>query len=497
MRIPRHVVAPVCAALVLSACGFKKGPDLFAEDKQNATVDNTLTGGLQFEGGETVAGRAPGPDGGPTIESCWAPLSIAGDRQYLLRPAVPVSQAGDVVKLLWQFSNAEDHIEIPVQFDDQGQAGFKLDVVGELKFRITNAELSAVDSQGRVGEPLRLRIILAKKANENVPEYLTLQTEGHPTRAIAFSQSPDYDWLVTGGDDAKVKLWDLSTGQTLQTFDKHQEWVMDVAITRDGSRIVSASTDATVRLWDTETGELLLTIGDASDIVSSVALTADDKFFAAGSWDGMVRVYTLEGEPVATLDAGDVVNDVALSPDGSLVLAATGRLLAQGGVRGWSSAKWDMEFDEVTPREVTAIAVDVMLSTDPPTGRVAFASGRGTIYVKGTEGCKDDPCAFDPPDSLQVNGEGIVTDALPKDTIPSLDFVPEQPQLATVTLNGLLTIWNLEKGQIGVNLPTDLPALAVSFAPDRKRLGYAANGAAWLLKFSPAAVKSMQGPKDK
>jgi WD40 repeat protein len=40
--------------------------------------------------------------------------------------------------------------------------------------------------------------------------------------------------------DQTLRLWDLSSGQTLRTLEGHTGWVCPVAVTSDGRRAVSA-----------------------------------------------------------------------------------------------------------------------------------------------------------------------------------------------------------------------------------------------------------------
>jgi WD40 repeat protein len=68
--------------------------------------------------------------------------------------------------------------------------------------------------------------------------------------------------LMSGGDDRTAKLWELSTGRLIRTFDGHADWIVSVAFSTDGTRAVSGSEDKTVRLWDVGTGQLIRTLGE-------------------------------------------------------------------------------------------------------------------------------------------------------------------------------------------------------------------------------------------
>ena len=76
--------------------------------------------------------------------------------------------------------------------------------------------------------------------------------EGHSNGVVDVVVTPDGRYVVSGGRDRTVKLWDLRTGALIHTFEGHANTVVDVAVTPDGRYAVSGSYDQTVRLWDIE-----------------------------------------------------------------------------------------------------------------------------------------------------------------------------------------------------------------------------------------------------
>jgi WD40 repeat protein len=91
---------------------------------------------------------------------------------------------------------------------------------------------------------------------ENARELISLNGEekgiGTPTKGytnLPFVFSPDGGWILSGGWDGTVRLWDVKTGKELRRYIGHTECVRGVAISPDGRLAASASDDKTIRLW--------------------------------------------------------------------------------------------------------------------------------------------------------------------------------------------------------------------------------------------------------
>ncbi|MFF4620385.1 protein kinase domain-containing protein [Nonomuraea jabiensis] len=104
-------------------------------------------------------------------------------------------------------------------------------------------------------------------------------------------------WLVTGGQDGRVRLWDLAGHKSLATMKGHSEEVYAVACVMVGKTpmAVSGGYDGSVRLWNLKThkGKVLGWHGDA---VYAVAVTkVKGKYVAVtGDADGYLRFWDLK-----------------------------------------------------------------------------------------------------------------------------------------------------------------------------------------------------------
>ena len=86
------------------------------------------------------------------------------------------------------------------------------------------------------------------------------------TITVAFSPTPittgnstDYQ-LIVGSGDRLIKRWNITTGECLQTYTGHTNWVWSIAYTSCGSRIVSAGEDETIKIWNVEDSQALHTL---------------------------------------------------------------------------------------------------------------------------------------------------------------------------------------------------------------------------------------------
>ncbi|KAF9185085.1 hypothetical protein BGZ51_002959 [Haplosporangium sp. Z 767] len=93
--------------------------------------------------------------------------------------------------------------------------------------------------------------------------------------------------VVTGGLDNTLKIWDLETGECLNTLFGHVEGVWSLAF--DKLRIVSGSLDRTIKVWDTESGRCLYTLEGHDGPVTCVSL--GDTRIVSGADDSVVLVW--------------------------------------------------------------------------------------------------------------------------------------------------------------------------------------------------------------
>jgi hypothetical protein len=106
--------------------------------------------------------------------------------------------------------------------------------------------------------------------------------------------SPDGRFVLSGGLDNTLRLWDMKTGACVRIFKGHEDWVRCVAISPDGRFALSGSHDKNLRLWDLRTGECLHILKGHEDWVSSVAFSPDGRYALSGSHDNTLRLWEFD-----------------------------------------------------------------------------------------------------------------------------------------------------------------------------------------------------------
>ncbi|TCJ40026.1 hypothetical protein E0504_06790 [Parafrankia sp. BMG5.11] len=109
------------------------------------------------------------------------------------------------------------------------------------------------------GDRRRINRICVQQCGNTVEGRVRHRLSAHDGRAESLAFSPDGRHLVTGGDDHKVRIWDVERGSRTEahTPDEHHRKVTHVAYHPDGRRVASTSHDGKVRIWNVETGRCL------------------------------------------------------------------------------------------------------------------------------------------------------------------------------------------------------------------------------------------------
>jgi WD40 repeat protein len=165
-----------------------------------------------------------------------------------------------------------------------GQAG----AITALVFSRDGKKLAAASSApGRAGE-LRLYGVQASGLPKDGPDVMV---PAHQDVILDLAWSPDGSILATCSYDRLVKLWDGGTGKELRTLKDHSDAVYGVSFSPDGRWLASGGADRAVKVWEVASGRRLYTLGEATDWIYSVAWSPSGRHLAGAGVDKSIRIW--------------------------------------------------------------------------------------------------------------------------------------------------------------------------------------------------------------
>lgn len=146
-----------------------------------------------------------------------------------------------------------------------------------------------------------------------------LSHEYPPTFAVF---SPDSVHLLTGGGDAKVHLWDVTTEREIANFDTG-EVVQSATFSPDGSRVATTSLGGRVLVWDVASRREVAQL-KSRDGLLQVQFSPKGDLLATGSAHGTAQLWdAASGAELATIKTSGKLPQAIFGRDGDLVLTAT------------------------------------------------------------------------------------------------------------------------------------------------------------------------------
>uniref|UniRef100_A0A9J8DIV8 Guanine nucleotide binding protein (G protein), beta 5a n=1 Tax=Cyprinus carpio carpio TaxID=630221 RepID=A0A9J8DIV8_CYPCA len=145
--------------------------------------------------------------------------------------------------------------------------------------------------------------------------------------------------ILTSSGDGTCALWDVESGQMLQSFHGHAADVLclDLAPSETGNTFVSGGCDKKACVWDMRTGQCIQSFETHESDINSVRYYPSGDAFASGSDDATCRLYDLRADREVAIYSKESIIFGTSSVDFSL----SGRLLF-GGYNDYTINVWDV-----------------------------------------------------------------------------------------------------------------------------------------------------------
>lgn len=183
--------------------------------------------------------------------------------------------------------------------------------------------------------------------------------------------STDGKLLATGHDDGRIRLVNLADGKILHTLAGHTTAVTGLAFTPDHARLISASADGSLRTWQVADGTQLGQF-DAPVPLNDIALTPDGTQVLAAGTDRAIRV--------TAAPAAMPTNIMLESPTTAAVTTADGKTLFRGAADGSIEVR-DLATREVRQKLTSGAAPVRALTLSGDGARLVALSDDGTARL--------------------------------------------------------------------------------------------------------------------
>lgn len=140
-------------------------------------------------------------------------------------------------------------------------------------------------------KPKKVVYVRGNKNNTGDSAYL-----GHTDQILTVAASADGKFVVTGGRDRRLIVWNAVDLKPLRVFTQHRDAVMGLAFRRGTNQLYSSAKDRTIKTWSLDELAYVETLFGHQDEVVDVAALAQERCVTVGARDRTARLWKVVDE---------------------------------------------------------------------------------------------------------------------------------------------------------------------------------------------------------
>ncbi|MFW9820649.1 MAG: serine hydrolase, partial [Candidatus Thorarchaeota archaeon] len=227
---------------------------------------------------------------------------------------------------------------------------------------------------GRSQIPYNDGLYPLRTSNMYSKNFANLTGHGWEVQKVVFS--PDGQTLASGSHDGSIKIWDISSGEVLNTLQGHYYSVISLAFSPDGSKLASGGWGKKINIWDLPSGSLIHSWSISPYIALDLVFSPDGKSLAVGrgEWGGNFAQPQQNTLYLLNVSNGEILKNFTGHTNAvtSVLFSADGSWMASGSwdntVKIWNTSTCNEIF---SLENHTFIVSSIALSSD----ELTLASG--------------------------------------------------------------------------------------------------------------------------
>ncbi|KAI1477142.1 WD40 repeat-like protein [Daldinia eschscholtzii] len=195
-------------------------------------------------------------------------------------------------------------------------------------------------------QPIKVALRKGNRSKANDKNY-----QGHVAEILCVAASQDGKFVVTGGADKRLIVYDAKSLKPLRVFTHHRDAVTGLAFRRGTNQLYSASKDRTVKVWSLDELAYIETLFGHQDEVVDIDALAQERCVSVGARDRTARLWKVVEETQLVFRGGSIdkkqkpeIDPRSLAHEGSMdrVAMIDDELFVTGSDNG-SLALWSIQ----------------------------------------------------------------------------------------------------------------------------------------------------------
>ncbi|KAI1468484.1 WD40 repeat-like protein [Daldinia caldariorum] len=195
-------------------------------------------------------------------------------------------------------------------------------------------------------QPIKVALRKGNRSKANDKNY-----QGHVAEILCVAASQDGKFVVTGGADKRLIVYEAKSLKPLRVFTHHRDAVTGLAFRRGTNQLYSASKDRTVKVWSLDELAYIETLFGHQDEVVDIDALAQERCVSVGARDRTARLWKVVEETQLVFRGGSIdkkqkpeIDPRSLAHEGSMdrVAMIDDELFVTGSDNG-SLALWSIQ----------------------------------------------------------------------------------------------------------------------------------------------------------